>query len=91
MKLILPLFAVIATSLLLIAPASAQQRRGQPPQEAFDACEGLDAGDACTVETPRGDTVEGTCHSRQQEGELFCRPNNRERRRNRNRRGRGQR
>ena len=38
------------------------QRGGHrgPPPEAFEACEDLEDGDACTVETPHG-TVEGTC------------------------------
>ena len=37
-------------------------RRQGPPQEAFDACEGLAQGDACTVQTPRG-RLSGLCRS----------------------------
>lgn len=37
------------------------QRMGQgPPQEAFDACDGLAANSECSVTTPRG-TLEGIC------------------------------
>jgi hypothetical protein len=38
----------------------------QPPQEAFDACEGLTEGAACTVPAPHGQ-VEGTCRVMQQD------------------------
>lgn len=34
--------------------------RHQPPPAAFDACEGLTVGDACTVNTPHG-KIDGTC------------------------------
>lgn len=51
------------------------QRGGHrgPPSEAFEACEDLEAGDACTVDTPHG-TVEGTCGTGRSE-ELHCIPN----------------
>lgn len=43
---------------------NAQDRRGpprEPPAEALQACVNRARGDACTVETPRGDTISGTC------------------------------
>lgn len=57
----------------LIATAQAQQRPDArpgpgerppgPPPEAFDACDGLQEGDACSVATPRGDVLAGICHA----------------------------
>jgi hypothetical protein len=43
-------------------PPGAPGRRGPPP-EALSACSGIDVGDACAVDTPRGDTLEGTCRA----------------------------
>lgn len=34
-----------------------------PPPEALTACSGIDAGDACVVDTPHGDTLEGVCRA----------------------------
>jgi len=48
-------------------------RRGAPP-EAYAACEGKEAGDTAEFESPRGDTVTGTCV---EEGDrLVLRPDN---------------
>ena len=33
----------------------------QPPQEAFTACANHNENDACSVTTPRGDVLDGTC------------------------------
>jgi len=59
-------------------PQGQRPERGrppQPPQEAFDACQSKQAGAACTVATPRGDTLTGTCQMMQ--NQLACVPNNR--------------
>lgn len=44
---------------------SSQEERGRrhqgPPPEAYAACEGKEAGDTAEFESPRGDTVTGTC------------------------------
>lgn len=32
-----------------------------PPPEAFKACEGKNPGDTVQIQTPRGDTISGTC------------------------------
>ncbi|GAB2887881.1 hypothetical protein ACCI51_01625 [Microbulbifer echini] len=65
-KVILPI-ALLA----MISTASAQPRK--PPQEAFDACNGMSEGDACKVETPRG-TMEGTCRKPPQQEQMLCVP-----------------
>ncbi len=42
--------------------AQQQGRRHQgPPPEAYTACEGKSEGDTAEFESPRGDTVTGTC------------------------------
>ena len=55
------------------AMARERGRRHQgPPPEAYTACEGKSAGDKAEFESPRGDTVTGTCV---QDGErLVLRP-----------------
>lgn len=57
--------------------ASARGGRGGhqgPPPEAYTACEGKSAGDTAEFESPRGDTVTGTC---EEEGDrLVLRPDN---------------
>jgi hypothetical protein len=45
-----------------------------PPPEAFDACDGLAAGDACAFDLD-GHHVEGTCKSGPEgDGPLACAP-----------------
>jgi hypothetical protein len=39
--------------------------QGGPPQEAFDACQGLAVGAACTINTPNG-ALNGTCQNIQE-------------------------
>lgn len=41
--------------------ASGDRGPRQPPQEAIAACEGKSTGDKVEFETPRGDTISGTC------------------------------
>ena len=36
-------------------------RRGGPPEEAITACDGLNEGEVCSFESPRGDLILGTC------------------------------
>ena len=51
-----------------------ERKRPGPPPEAYTACEGKSAGDAAEFQSPRGDTVTGTC---EQEGDrLVLRPDN---------------
>ena len=49
-----------------------QQGGGQPPQEALDACIGLEQGAACTVNTPKG-ALTGSCLTVQSD-QLACVP-----------------
>jgi hypothetical protein len=54
-----------------------QQGGGQPPQEALNACIGLEQGAACTVDTPNG-TLAGSCMT-VKSGQLACVPASRPR------------
>ena len=50
------------------------RRHHGPPPEAYTACEGKSEGDTAEFESPRGDTVTGTC---EQDGDrLVLRPDN---------------
>ena len=49
-------------------------RHHGPPPEAYTACEGKSAGDTAEFESPRGDTVTGTCEK--QGDRLVLRPDN---------------
>jgi len=49
-------------------------RHHGPPPEAFTACEGKNAGDTAEFESPRGDTVTGSCV--QQGDQMVLRPDN---------------
>lgn len=62
---------------LIGSEAFAQRSGGKhqgPPPEAYTACEGKIAGDAAEFESPRGDTVKGTCEER--DGRLVLHPDN---------------
>lgn len=50
------------------------ERRG-PPEEAFTACENKAVGDSCSVITPHGDEVNGSCGMPRGE-RLVCIPDN---------------
>lgn len=69
--------AVIALALTSVAGFSFAQRGDRPPHppppEAFEACADLDEGDACTVETPRGE-LQGTCGYLPNLENLICVP-----------------
>ncbi len=69
--------ALVFTVNAYAADTSPQGRgRGQrtPPQEAYTACEGKAARDSASLQSPRGDTVTGTCQ--EMDGRLFLRPDN---------------
>lgn len=50
--------------------------KGQPPQQAIEACENEEEGTGCTVQTRRGDTLEGTCQNTPDGKYFACVPNN---------------
>ncbi|WP_226642485.1 hypothetical protein [Microbulbifer variabilis] len=58
--------------LAMISTATAQPRK--PPQEAYDACNGMAENDDCTVETKQQETLEGTCLMPPKEERLVCVP-----------------
>ncbi len=50
------------------------RRHHGPPPEAYTACEGKSVGDTAEFESPRGDTVTGSCV--QQGDQMVLRPDN---------------
>lgn len=48
----------------------------EPPEEAITACEGQAEGNECSVTTPRGDTLEGTCKYTPDDKYFVCEPEN---------------
>lgn len=65
----------IAVSMILVTTSVAMAQRapgGGPPQEAIDACQGKQAGNACSIETPNGQLIKGSCLARG--GRSFCVP-----------------
>ncbi len=50
------------------------ERPGHPPREAVDACEDLEAGEACAFEGRDQENVTGTCFTPDEEKPLACRP-----------------
>ena len=73
---------IITGTLLALTFGFAQGQQPQqgemrtPPPEAISICEGQDEGTSCSMVSPRGDTVEGTC-SNTPDGKYFaCKPKN---------------
>ena len=56
--------------------AQEQQSRREPPKEAISACENKKTGDTCSMSTPKGDTLEGTCKNTPDDKYFVCMPEN---------------
>lgn len=72
---------VIASLFIGISSFAMQDNDRQervPPQEAISICEGKDTGSTCSVKTPRGDTLEGTCKNTPDKKYFVCMPENME-------------
>ena len=69
--------AVLLTSTYSFANGP-QGNRGAPPAEAITACEGQSEGVSCSVTTPRGDTLDGTCKNTPDGKYFVCMPANME-------------
>lgn len=70
------MFTFCATT-ALVTVSYAQKPGGEkrtPPQEAIDICKGLDTGAECTMTTPRGDSVTGTCENTPDNKYFACKP-----------------
>lgn len=68
-KLILVILALSATLSFANGP-----ERGTPPEEAITACVGQDNGAACSMSTPRGDSITGTCMNTPDKKYFACKP-----------------
>jgi hypothetical protein len=73
---------LITLAILTVSASFAQEgQKRQPPKEAISACEGKTSGSSCSVETPRGDTVEGTCKNTPDKKYFACVPKNHKKKR----------
>jgi hypothetical protein len=80
MRKLIPTLVVL--TMLLVPPiAMAEGDRperghppGKPPKEAVDACLDLTESDPCSVTTPRGDQLTGSCRVPPREAILVCIP-----------------
>jgi len=74
------ILATLAVATLTLANQNSDDSRSpremrKPPQEAISICEGQNEGDSCSVTSPRGDTLEGTCQNTPDEKYFACVPN----------------
>lgn len=53
--------AMVGTAGWAFAGSPEGGRPPGPPPEAFKTCEGKNPGDTVQIQTPRGDTISGTC------------------------------
>ncbi|MEA2050423.1 MAG: hypothetical protein U9O56_06820 [Campylobacterota bacterium] len=69
---------LFTTYALAMGPQGGGQGREmrEPPQEAITICENKSSGDSCTMQSPRGDTVEGTCEDTPDGNYFACKPEN---------------
>ena len=81
-----PVAALLGLGLVLVSASCAanegrgdREQRRAPPPEAIEACADKAEGDTVSFETPRGDTLSGTCNL--VEGELVAVPQDHKRRR----------
>lgn len=68
------IFISLMAATLSFAKGPGQDRK--PPQEAISACEGKSEGTTCSVTTPRGDTLSGTCKNTPDDKYFVCMPEN---------------
>ena len=78
-KIITTLTLIAVTAVTTSFAQNGQPPRGgngQPPKEAISACKNKDEGTSCSVNTPRGDTLEGTCQNTPDDKYFVCMPDN---------------
>lgn len=75
-----PILTAILTMMIFgvinfaIAQGNKTQRQSTPPKEAIEICKNKDTGSTCSIKTPRGDTLEGTCKYTPDEKYFVCMP-----------------
>jgi hypothetical protein len=72
-----PIFAAFVAlvffgEILLLNAQEMQERT--PPKEAITACQNKDKGTTCSITTPEGDTLSGTCSYTPDEKYFVCMP-----------------
>lgn len=53
-----------------------QRELRTPPTEAITICEGKSQGDSCSMNSPRGDSLDGTCENTPDGKYFACKPEN---------------
>lgn len=74
MKKIITTLAIIAIT-ASFAQETKPPRKGTPPQEAITVCQNEIEGAECSIDTPRGDTLTGTCQNTPDKKYFACKPN----------------
>jgi hypothetical protein len=70
------IFALTATFAQEMRPPHGGSDR-KPPQDAISACQGQESGTTCSMKSPEGDTVTGTCQNTPDEKYFACKPKDR--------------
>ncbi len=78
MKRLATVFFVITTFSFASNDNDIQNKREmrQPPQEAITICKSKSQGDSCSMTTPRGDKINGTCENTPDGKYFACKPEN---------------
>lgn len=50
------------------------QQGGEPPKEAINVCKNKDVGATCSITSPEGDTISGTCKNTPDDKYFVCMP-----------------
>jgi len=75
MKKIILTLPLLAISCLLANPDQTKPHPPKtPPQKAIDACKNQESGASCSITTPRGDTLEGSCQNTPDNKYFACVP-----------------
>jgi len=79
MKKFIITLCILASATYCVANQNENERgakpgMGEPPKEAISICEGKNEGDTCSMTTPRGDTLEGTCKTTPDDKYFACMP-----------------
>jgi hypothetical protein len=74
LPMVIAIVGLLCFGIVNFAIAQDRPERGTPPKEAIAACQNKDTGTTCSMKTPRGDTIEGTCKYTPDEKYFVCMP-----------------
>jgi len=67
---------LLKISLLSFSSLISSISLAMPPQEAFDACQGKKTSESCSISTPDGKQITGSCQQPPHESQQLCIPSN---------------